>query len=145
LAPLYAVNAEGSTPPFTVFLVDGFLLRYATRSRWAGSPPDLVSEGAEMPRTGDHIENVRTGQRVTFQITAEDSDRALVRLDSYNRPGPFEPVHVHPEQESNVEVLPRPCEFRHRKTDSVTTVTPTRILALGCALRTGAFAHGDFA
>jgi len=80
-----------------------------------------------------------------FQITAEDSDRALVRLDSYNRPGPFEPVHVHPEQESNVEVLPRPCEFRHRKTDSVTTVTPTRILALGCALRTGAFAHGDFA
>ncbi len=58
-----------------------------------------------MPRTGDHIENVRTGQRMTFQITAEDSDGALVRLESINPPGPFEPVHVHPEQESSTEVL----------------------------------------
>jgi mannose-6-phosphate isomerase-like protein (cupin superfamily) len=58
-----------------------------------------------MPRTGDHIENVRTGQRMTFQITAEDSDGALVRFDSFNPPCPFEPVHVHPEQESSAEVL----------------------------------------
>lgn len=58
-----------------------------------------------MPRTGDHIENVRTGQRMTFQITAEDSDGALVRFDSFNPPGPFEPVHLHPEQESSTEVL----------------------------------------
>jgi hypothetical protein len=42
---------------------------------------------------------------MTFQITAEDSEGALVRLDSYSPPGPFEPVHVHPEQESSVEVL----------------------------------------
>jgi mannose-6-phosphate isomerase-like protein (cupin superfamily) len=58
-----------------------------------------------MPRTGDDIENVRTGQRMTFQITAEDSEGALVRFDSFNPPGPFEPVHVHPEQESSAEVL----------------------------------------
>jgi len=58
-----------------------------------------------MPRTGDHIENARTGQRMTFQITAQDSDGALLRIDSYNPPGPFEPVHVHPQQESSAEVL----------------------------------------
>ena len=58
-----------------------------------------------MPRTGDQIENVRTGQRMTFQVTAGDSDGALVRFDSYNPPGPFEPVHVHPEQESSAQVL----------------------------------------
>jgi len=58
-----------------------------------------------MIRTGDHIENARTGQRMTFQITAQDSDGALLRIDSYNPPGPFEPVHVHPQQESSAEVL----------------------------------------
>src|SRR6266571_2789495 len=58
-----------------------------------------------MPRTGDQIENVRTGQRMTFQVTAGDSEGALVRFDSYNRPGSSEPVHVHPEQEQIEEVL----------------------------------------
>jgi mannose-6-phosphate isomerase-like protein (cupin superfamily) len=58
-----------------------------------------------MPQTGDQIENVRTGQRMTFQVTAEDSDGALVRIDSFNPPGPFEPVHIHPGQESSTEVV----------------------------------------
>jgi mannose-6-phosphate isomerase-like protein (cupin superfamily) len=58
-----------------------------------------------MSRTGETIENARTGQRMTFEITAADSDGALVRIDSHNPPGPFEPVHVHPEQESRAEVV----------------------------------------
>src|SRR5450759_2478178 len=58
-----------------------------------------------MPRTADHIATVRKGKRMTLQITAEDSDGTLVRLESYNPPGPFEPVHIHPEQESSAEVL----------------------------------------
>ncbi len=58
-----------------------------------------------MLRTGDRIENVRTGQRLTFLATAEDSGGRLVRMDSYNPPGPFEPVHVHPEQGSTAEIL----------------------------------------
>jgi quercetin dioxygenase-like cupin family protein len=58
-----------------------------------------------MPRAGDRIENARTGQRMTFLITAEDSGGELLRIDSYNPPGPFEPVHVHPEQASSAEVL----------------------------------------
>lgn len=58
-----------------------------------------------MPRTGDQIENARTGQRMTFEVTAEDSHGALLRIHSYNPPGPFEPVHVHPQQESSAEVL----------------------------------------
>lgn len=58
-----------------------------------------------MLRTGDCIENPRTGQRVTFLVTAEDSGGELVRMESYSPPGPFEPVHVHPEQLSTAEVL----------------------------------------
>ena len=58
-----------------------------------------------MLRTGDRIENARTGQRLTFLVTAEDSGGELVRMDSHNPPGPFEPVHVHPEQVSTAEVL----------------------------------------
>jgi len=59
----------------------------------------------DMPRTGDQIENARTGQRMTFQITAQESEGALLRIDTYNPPGPFEPIHVHPQQESSAEVL----------------------------------------
>jgi mannose-6-phosphate isomerase-like protein (cupin superfamily) len=58
-----------------------------------------------MLRTGDCIENVRTGQRITVLTTAEDSAGELFRMDSSNPPGLFEPVHVHPEQESSTEVL----------------------------------------
>lgn len=58
-----------------------------------------------MPRTGDRIENARTGQRMTFLVTAGDSGGELVRIDSYNPAGPFEPVHIHPEQDSSAEVL----------------------------------------
>jgi quercetin dioxygenase-like cupin family protein len=58
-----------------------------------------------MPRTGDQIENARTGQRMTFLVTAEDSDGALLRIESLNPPGPFEPLHIHPRQESTAEVI----------------------------------------
>ena len=58
-----------------------------------------------MPRTGDQIENARTGQRMAFRVTAEDSHGALLMIDSYNPPGPFEPLHMHPRQESTAEVI----------------------------------------
>jgi quercetin dioxygenase-like cupin family protein len=58
-----------------------------------------------MLRTGDRIENPRTGQQMTFLTTGEDSGGELARIDSYNPPGPFEPVHVHPEQVSSAKVL----------------------------------------
>lgn len=58
-----------------------------------------------MLRTGDRIENPRTGQRMTFLTTSGDSGGELVRIDTHNPPGPFEPVHVHPEQVSTAEIL----------------------------------------
>jgi quercetin dioxygenase-like cupin family protein len=42
---------------------------------------------------------------MTFLSTGGDSGGELVRIDSYNPPGPFEPVHVHPEQVSTANVL----------------------------------------
>jgi mannose-6-phosphate isomerase-like protein (cupin superfamily) len=58
-----------------------------------------------MLRAGDEIENARTGQRMKFVVTAEDSGGELLRLEAHSPPGPFEPVHVHPEQVSTAEVL----------------------------------------
>lgn len=58
-----------------------------------------------MPRVGEQIENVRTGQRMKFLVTAQESEGQLLRIDTHNPPGPFEPVHIHPEQLSTAEVL----------------------------------------
>ena len=58
-----------------------------------------------MLRAGDQIQNARTGQRKKFLVTAEDSGGELLRQEENNPPGPFEPVHVHPEQVSTAEVL----------------------------------------
>lgn len=58
-----------------------------------------------MLRAGDKIENARSGQRKTFLVTAEDSGGELLRMEEHNPPGPFEPVHIHPEQMSTAEVL----------------------------------------
>ena len=49
--------------------------------------------------------NARTGQRKKFLVTAEDSGGELLRQEEHSPPGPFEPVHVHPEQVSTAEVL----------------------------------------
>ena len=58
-----------------------------------------------MLRAGDQIQNARTGQRKKFLVTAEDSGGELLRQEEHSPPGPFEPVHVHPEQLSTAEVL----------------------------------------
>ena len=58
-----------------------------------------------MLRAGDQIQNARTGQRKKFLVTPEDSGGELLRLEEHSPPGPFEPVHVHPEQVSTAEVL----------------------------------------
>jgi quercetin dioxygenase-like cupin family protein len=55
-----------------------------------------------MAKQGQHIENPRTGQRMTFvELTDE-----LLRIDTVNPPTRrHEPLHVHPKQESGTEVL----------------------------------------
>ena len=63
------------------------------------------AEVVEMLRAGDEIENKRTGQRMKFLVTAEESGGKLLRQEMHSPPGPFEPAHVHPEQVSAAEVL----------------------------------------
>lgn len=58
-----------------------------------------------MLRTGQEIANARTGQRKKFLVTAADSHGELLRMEDHNPPGPFEPVHIHPEQISTAEVI----------------------------------------
>jgi quercetin dioxygenase-like cupin family protein len=57
-------------------------------------------------QTATEIFNPRTGQRIRFQLSAEDTGGELVQIESTNPPtGVPEPEHVHPYQESRVEVL----------------------------------------
>ena len=72
-----------------------------------------------MATVGQEIVNPRTGQRMTFRQTAVSSGRALVQIDTTNPPGPAEPEHVHPEQESSAEVLRGTLHFSIRGTTHV--------------------------
>ncbi|MCO5176634.1 MAG: cupin domain-containing protein [Thermomicrobiales bacterium] len=49
----------------------------------------------------NEIVNPRTGQRMLFV----HHDAALLQIDTVNPPGPPEPMHVHPHQETSAEVL----------------------------------------
>ena len=65
-----------------------------------------------MARTGDTIENPATGQRLTFLVTATDSDGQLFRAEGAFPPGGFAGVeHIHPEQDEHFEVLAGKAAF----------------------------------
>lgn len=58
----------------------------------------------------DEIVNPRTGQRMRFV----HHDPSLIRIDTVNPPGPPEPEHVHPFQETSAEVLSGELHFSIR-------------------------------
>ena len=52
------------------------------------------------------ITNPRSGQRMIFRKTAEDTNGAFLEIESFNPPSDEkEPEHIHPKQESSAEVL----------------------------------------
>jgi mannose-6-phosphate isomerase-like protein (cupin superfamily) len=64
-------------------------------------------------KAGDEIANPRTGQRMVFLETGEETGGELLRIDSYNPPSaPLESEHVHPFQESGAEVISGSLRFR---------------------------------
>jgi quercetin dioxygenase-like cupin family protein len=65
-----------------------------------------------MAQVGQQIENPRTGQRMRFLQTAAETDGERARIESWNPPThEDEPIHVHPRQESRVEVLAGTLRF----------------------------------
>jgi mannose-6-phosphate isomerase-like protein (cupin superfamily) len=65
-----------------------------------------------MAKAGDEIVNPRTGQRMVFLETGQETGGQSVRIDSYNPPSPsLEPEHVHPFQESGAEVISGSLRF----------------------------------
>ena len=68
-----------------------------------------------MAKAGDEIVNPRTGQRMVFLETGQETGGQSLRIDSYNPPNaPLEPEHVHPFQESGAEVISGSLRFRIR-------------------------------
>ncbi len=66
-----------------------------------------------MAKAGDEIVNPRTGQRMVFLETGEETGGQSVRIDTYNPPtGVPEPEHVHPFQESGIQVISGSLRFR---------------------------------
>src|SRR5215207_7109618 len=65
-----------------------------------------------MAKAGDEIVNPRTGQRMVFLETGQETGGQLLRIDSFNPPtGVPEPEHVHPFQESGAEVISGSLRF----------------------------------
>jgi quercetin dioxygenase-like cupin family protein len=65
-----------------------------------------------MSESQREIRNPRTGQRMRFLLTAAETDGELLRIETANPPsGVFEPVHVHPHQESRAQVVSGTLRF----------------------------------
>jgi quercetin dioxygenase-like cupin family protein len=65
-----------------------------------------------MNQTQREIRNPRTGQRMRFLLSAAETDGELLRIETVNPPGGiFEPLHVHPHQETRAEVLSGTLRF----------------------------------
>jgi quercetin dioxygenase-like cupin family protein len=63
-------------------------------------------------RSDQEIHNPRTGQRMRFRQTAEETEGSLLRIESVNPPtGVAEPEHIHPHQESRAEVVAGTLRF----------------------------------
>ena len=59
-----------------------------------------------MAKKGEVIENPRTGQRMEFLQTCEDTHGELLQIDCTNSPSDVkEPEHIHPYQENRFEII----------------------------------------
>ena len=59
-----------------------------------------------MPRVGDEIINPRTGQRIIFRQTAMETGGESLRIECFSPSSTArEPEHIHPFQESRLEVI----------------------------------------
>ncbi len=59
-----------------------------------------------MAKPGDEIVNPRTGQRMKFLKTSQDTNGELLQIDCYNAPDAVkEPEHIHPFQENRFVIL----------------------------------------
>jgi quercetin dioxygenase-like cupin family protein len=65
-----------------------------------------------MQHSDEEIHNPRTGQRMRFRQTGDETEDELLRIESVNPPtGVAEPEHVHPNQESRAEVISGTLRF----------------------------------
>jgi quercetin dioxygenase-like cupin family protein len=65
-----------------------------------------------MQRSDQEIDNPRTGRIMRFRQTGEETDGALLRIESVNPPtGVAEPERVHPHPESRAKVITGSLRF----------------------------------
>jgi quercetin dioxygenase-like cupin family protein len=70
-----------------------------------------------MAYVGQTLENLASGERITFRRTAAETDGALVAIDVELPPGARVPggLHIHPLQEERFEVVRGTMRFRLRR------------------------------
>ncbi len=79
------------------------------------------------------ITNPRTGQRMRFLLTADDTGGELLRIETVNPPtATFEPLHVHPRQVTSAEVVSGALTFivdgtRHHVPAGETITIPANV------------------
>ena len=66
-----------------------------------------------MAKQGDVIENPKTGERIVFRQTAQDTNGELLQFDLYLKPHGFVPVdHIHSRQDERPEVISGSVRYR---------------------------------
>jgi quercetin dioxygenase-like cupin family protein len=64
-------------------------------------------------KSGDKIENKRTGQRMIFLKTAQDTNGDLLQIECFSPPTEMrEPEHIHPFQENSFRVISGVLHFK---------------------------------
>lgn len=92
-----------------------------------------------MARTGDTIENPRTGQRMRFVQTGAETNGELLQIECVSPPhGAPEPMHIHPQQHHRFEVLDGVLRFEvDGKQTDVRALDPAFLIPPGVAHRFG--------
>ena len=87
-----------------------------------------------MIRTGDSIANPVTGETVTFQQTAADSDGEVVIAEVTLEPGGSVPgLHVHPNQTETFRIIDGAVGFRVGRRRRIATTGETVVVEAGTA------------
>lgn len=81
-----------------------------------------------MVQADRQVFNPYSGQRMRFLQTAADTGGALLQIETTNPPGPADPEHVHPKQESSAQVLAGTLHFRIDGRDHIVRVGETIVI-----------------
>ena len=85
-----------------------------------------------MAKQGDKIKNERTGQRMIFLQTGQETNGRLLEIESFNPKSDMrEPIHMHPKQESSAKVISGKLHFLVNGQEKIVAAGETIVIPAG--------------